>query len=133
MESELPPCIIMPCGTIVYKVYSFQFEHEGQTVHVAFMHYGEYNQAYDRSGADHSFSHELRRSFARMLLNEPAPRLANSWIPIPEHEYLSKLKENGFEYGTYNICKIRSANRIHVTIRTAQDGPQLIFSPHFSR
>ena len=128
MEPDLPS-VILPCGTIIYKVYSYQFEHDGQTIHTTFLHYGEY----DRSGADHSFSSELRRSFTRMLLDQPRPRFANSWIPLPDHEYLNRLSENGFDYGTYNICRMREANRTLISVRTARDGPQLIYSPHIRR
>lgn len=121
--------VVLPCGKVIYKVYDFQFEHESNTIHVAFLHYGEY----ERTGADHSFSSEIRRSFARMLLNEPQPVPASRWITLPDHEYLQLLTANGFEYATYNICRVPELNRVHISVKAAQDGPQLITSrnPHF--
>ena len=120
--------LILPCGKLINKVYSYQFEYQTHTIHVAFLHYGEY----ERTGADHSFSSEIRRSFARMLLEQPVS-LRGQWIPLPDHEYLQLLAANGFEYSSYTICRVPEVLRTHITIKATHEGPQLITSrnPHF--
>ena len=123
--------LILPCGTIIEKVYAFTFENEGQTVNVAFLNYG----AYERSGADHSFSSEMRREFGRTILQQhqhdleqgnPIPK----WRPLPDHEYVTKLAENGFEYEFFNICNFQG--RIYISIKAkVQENPPLVYSKHF--
>ena len=58
--------LILPCGTIIEKVYSFSFEENERQINVAFLNYG----SQERSGADHSFSSEIRRDFGRRILQQ---------------------------------------------------------------
>ena len=71
--------LILPCGTIIEKVYSFSFEENEKQINVAFLNY---NSA-ERSGADHSFSSEIRRDFGRMILQQHERDLLNmASIPV---------------------------------------------------
>ena len=124
--------VTLPCGKVVHKVYDYQFEHESHTVHVAFLHFGEY----ESTGADHSFASETRRSFARMLLNhQPCVQAGQltRWFPLPDHEYLRLLAANGFAYESYTICRLPELLRTHISIKAAHEGPYLLASanPHF--
>ena len=100
--------LILPCGTIIEKVYSYTFEEDNKTINVAFLNYG----SYERSGADHSFSSEMRRNFGQTILAQHAQDLEKGetipkWRPLPEHEYLTKLAANDFHYEYFITMIIR--------------------------
>ena len=122
--------VILPNGTIMHKVYSFAFEHEDNQVVVGFLKFGEC----ERTGADHSFSSELRRDFGRMLLEQPPATTRNVWLPLPEHEYLQRLRQNNFVYVQYNICNLFAANRkIYISIKSETVDPPIVYSALFPR
>ena len=68
-RKEMADSGIFPRGTIIKKVYSYNFEYENKEVSVVFLNYGHYQQ----TGADHSCALELRNDFARQLLEIDTP------------------------------------------------------------
>ena len=117
--------VVLPDGRIIHKVYSFTMEHEGYHVVVGFLNFGRY----EHSGADHSFESELRRDFARTLLSLPPAPARNLWLPLPEHEYLDKLKGNDFKYVAYNICTLEAAKRKHISVKADAAPAPEVYSP----
>ena len=119
--------VILPTGTIIHKVFAFEFEHEEKQVSVVFLNYGNY----ERTDADHSFEAELRNNFARMLLQQPPAPARNMWLPLPDHEYLNRLRGNNFNYVAYNIVNFDAANRVHISVKAETVDPPLVYSRIF--
>lgn len=122
--------IVLPNGDIVHKVYSFNLQHEGYHVMVGFLHFGEYK----RSEADPAFESELRQNFGQTVLAQPAAPARNMWLELPQHEYLDKLTQNGFNYAYYNICTLEAAKRKFISVKPADnEGPLLRSQIQFPR
>ena len=121
--------VVLPNGQIMHKVYGYQFEYKDKKVFVGFCNFGDY----EYTGADHSFSSELRRSFGQMLLEQPPAPARNMWLPLPEHEYLDKLRGNGFNYVEYHICDLVASNRMHISVKAETVNPPVVFSDVFRR
>ena len=112
----------------MHKVYSFTFEHEGKQIVIGFLNFGEC----ERTGADHSLSSELRRDFGRMLLEQPPAPQRNVWTPLPDHEYLQRLRQNNFHYVEYNICDLFAANnKIYISVKAETVNPPVVYSDLF--
>ena len=82
-RKEMADSGIFPRGTIIKKVYSYNFEYENKEVSVVFLNYGHYQQ----TGADHSCALELRNDFARQLLEMDTP------TPSPVNYYQFLLND----------------------------------------
>ena len=125
--------VIFPRGTIVKKVYSYTLEYENKEVSVVFLNYGDYQH----TGADHSCAIELREDFARKLIEvdmstSSTKKTVQKWRPLPEHEYLKLLAQNGFHYNSFNICYFRE-ERIHISIKMAPQATPKLTPEAYSR
>ena len=77
---------IFPRGTIIKKVYSYNFEYENKEVSVVFLNYGHYQQ----TGADHSCALEMRNDFAKQLLEMDTPTPS----PVKYYQFLVNDKSS---------------------------------------
>lgn len=99
------------CERRLYQTYSFWFYQSDVRISVLFLGPSEWQF----SGADHTFPHMIRRSWARELTQA----FPDSWRALPEHDYLEVLKQRGFQYDEYLVQK-ECANEIRVLCRSIE-------------
>ena len=108
---------------VAYKVYSYScwtYDKEFVEIRIAFLNTEKYR--YD--GADHSCSSLLRHEFAFSLYELYCQHKLVTWAPLPEHEYLDLLKNNGFQYNEYHACQTNKQT-IQIVIRNASELPTI--------
>ena len=86
----------------LYPVYDYTcwtFDRTFVEIRIFFFNTKEYQ--YD--GADHSFPSKLRHEFALDLYNSIKTTKGTGWMKLPQHEYIEKLKQNDFNYKSFQI------------------------------
>ena len=81
--------------TRLYPTYSFWFYEDSLRIEVQFLG----PKSWEHSGADHSYHHRIRRSWANSLIGS----YEDSWRCIPSHPYVNFLEQQGFPYDEYLI------------------------------
>ena len=61
---------------------------------------------YKYDGADHSFPSKLRHEFALDLYNSIKTTKGTGWMKLPQHEYIEKLKQNDFNYNSFQVTEM---------------------------
>ena len=72
--------------------------------------------AWKYSGADHTFPHQKRRSWALSLMRA----YPGSWRALPLHEYLTTLQERGFQYDEFLVQTSDHENELHIICRSVE-------------
>ena len=96
----------------LHQSYSFWFYNSDTRINVTFLGPLEWKFC----GADHTYPHSIRRSWALSLLNT----FPDSWRALPLHEYLDCLRRRGFDYDEYLVRRNNLDREVHILCRTVQ-------------
>ena len=115
--------INLPNDDQVFQVYKYScWTYDKDFVEIRVLFLNEEKNRYD--GADHSCSSLIRHDFAMKLYDMHCEDTSVIWAPLPVHEYLEKLQNNGFQYDKFHVGS-STKSVINFTVFNSSKHPQI--------